>query len=370
MATPDNTIAGFTVDIDPLDGTGTAAARSTLTFTGTNLDRSATVLQSAYTTTSGAQPIRLVPVTAAGGPAGTVGAQLLISYPPIGTGLSQYLHLAPVGDFAISTGGTAPVALRCGLQGTEYLVLQPPGNSYPGDFLRFVAGQPAYVPQLPLPVASPVGQPAGGSGPITDDWTTSWALAMPGGGKPSIVSVGQPPGFALFGQDQVIYPTNSNLLGSADPGQLLSATPDQPLPLLPYGLVTPNSPTTTVSASTVALLESQIIAPLRHAALSGDASGSVLTATGRVTDSTGQTFTTPTGYLVTASASSGAASWESILLGTLLGSAQQQFAFLNPGLPLQQAFRPANSAWSSRTAPSWARWAGTVPAARPPSPTP
>ncbi len=175
LAAADATSAGFTVDIDPLDGTRPQPVRSALTFTGTNLDGTPTVLRSAYTTASGGQAIALVPVTAAG-PAGTVAAQLVITYPPITTGgLPPYMSLAPAGDFVLSTASGQPVALLCGLQGTEYLVMQPRTSSYSGDFLRFVPGQAAFVPQLPLPVASAVGPPAGG-GPLTDDWTMSWAL--------------------------------------------------------------------------------------------------------------------------------------------------------------------------------------------------
>ena len=364
LAAADATSAGFTVDIDPLDGTRPQPVRSALTFTGTNLDGTPTVLQSAYTTASGGQAIALVPVTAAAGAAGTVAAQLVITYPPITTGgLPPYMSLAPAGDFVLSTASGQPVALLCGLQGTEYLVMQPRTSSYSGDFLRFVPGQAAFVPQLPLPVASPVGPPAGG-GPLTDDWTMSWALAMPGapvpsggqapagGAAPSVRAVAQPSGFSLYGLDGLIHPSNPNLLGPAGLGQVLSATPAAPFPLIPYGLVTPGSLSTTIDAATVTMLEAQVVAPLRHAALSADAlpassapassapvspapAAAATTALQAHADVPASTFTTPSGYLVSATASG---NWESILLGTLLETSES-FQLLNPGAAVQQAFQ-------------------------------
>ena len=365
LAAADATSAGFTVDIDPLDGTRPQPVRSALTFTGTNLDGTPTVLQSAYTTASGGQAIALVPVTAAAGPAGTVAAQLVITYPPITTGgLPPYMSLAPACDFVLSTASGQPVALLCGLQGTEYLVMQPRTSSYSGDFLRFVPGQAAFVPQLPLPVASPVGPPVGG-GPLTDDWTMSWALAMPGapvpsggqapagGAAPSVRAVAQPSGFSLYGLDGLIHPSNSNLLGPAGVGQVLSATPAVPFPLIPYGLVTPGSLSTTIDAATVTMLEAQVIAPLRHAALSADAlpaapaapvspapaspapAAAATTALQAHADAPASTFTTPSGYLVSATASG---NWESILLGTLLETSES-FQLLNPDAAVQQAFQ-------------------------------
>ena len=354
LAAADATSAGFTVDIDPLDGTRPQPVRSALTFTGTNLDGTPTVLPSAYTTASGGQAIALVPVTAAAGPAGTVAAQLVITYPPITTGgLPPYMSLAQAGDFALSTASGQPVVLLCGLQGTEYLVMQPRTSSYSGDFLRFVPGQAAFVPQLPLPVASPVGPPAGG-GPLTDDWTTSWALAMPGapvpsggqapagGAAPSVRAVAQPSGFSLYGLDGLIHPSNPNLLGPAGLGQVLSATPAVPFPLIPYGLVTPGSLPTTIDAATVTMLEAQVMAPLRHAALSADAlpaspaPGAAATkALSAHADAPASTFTTPSGYLVSATASG---NWESILLGTLLETSES-FQLLNPDAAVQQAFQ-------------------------------
>ena len=377
LAAADATSAGFTVDIDPLDGTRPQPIRSALTFIGTNLDGTPTVLQSAYTTASGGQAIALVPVTAAAGPAGTVAAQLVITYPPITTGgLPPYMSLAPAGNFVLSTASGQSVALLCGLQGTEYLVMQPRTSSYSGDFLRFVPGQAAFVPQLPLPVASPVGPPAGG-GPLTDDWTMSWALAMPGasvpsGGQapagaaaPSVRVVAQPSGFSLYGLDGLIHPSNPNLLGPAGLGQVLSATPAVPFPLIPYGLVTPGSLSTTIDAATVTMLEAQVIAPLRHAALSADAlpassapassapaspapaspapaspvpAAAATTALQAHADVPASTFTTPSGYLVSATASG---NWESILLGTLLetGGTSESFQLLNPDTAVQQAFQ-------------------------------
>lgn len=345
LATADATSAGFTVDIDPLGSTPPQPARRTLTFTGTNLDGTPTVLQSAYTAASGGQAIALLPVTAAAGPVGTVGAQLVITYPPISAGgLPPYLSLAPAGDFVLSTASGQPVALLCGLQGTEYLVMQPRTASQAGDFLRFVPGQAAFVPQLPLPVASPVGPPAG-EGPLTEDWTMSWALAMPGGSAPSVRVVARPSGFSLYGLDGLIHPSNPNLLGPAGPEQVLSASPTAPFPLIPYGLVTPGSLPTTIDAAAVTMLETQVLAPLRHAALSADAlpaspaPASPAAAGDKApqahADAPASTFTTPSGYLVSAAASG---SWESILLGTLLETSEI-FQLLNPDAAVQQAFQ-------------------------------
>lgn len=365
-----NQTSGFTVTLDPLDS-GARSNRNALLFTGKNSDRSATVLSSYYTTSTGGSAITLTPVFAPG--AGDLPARLVFSYPQIAIVSTQYFTLQPDGDFILSltTGNEPKAQLLCGLQGAEYLVFQPPSNTYGGDRLRFSCGNSAFVPTFPFPISSPVAPPFDPtSSPLNGTWTGSWATIRPPSGEPaSIIAVAQPPGFNLFGQDGVIHSAYANLLGHADPGTMLPASPQSPFPLVPYLDVTPAvngipggdpmfKATTTFSAQQVADFEAQVLGPQRHASIirSEKATKRVVSAHRKMRRHTApatageQTLcpngttqvnvTTPSGYLVTMceDTSTGTATWSKLLLAKLIES-KQELAFLNPVAKLEQAFQ-------------------------------
>ncbi|MGD1066012.1 MAG: hypothetical protein ABR975_04285, partial [Vulcanimicrobiaceae bacterium] len=346
-------ISGFFATFDPLDPSA-VGPRNTLVFLGTNYNGSTTTLNSYYTTAVGGTAITLTPVIAPGA-AGDIPAKLVFAYPPTPISVAQYLALQPSGDFVIGlSGGATSAQVLCGLQGAEYLVVQA------NNRIRFVSGQPAFVPTFPFPISSPVAPPFDPTvSPLTSAWTTSWALVRPPGGAPaSVVAVTQPPGFNLFGQDQTINAHYPNLLGHADPGTLLPADPQQPFPLVPYTGVTPSANGTTFTPAQVVDFEAQVLGPARHAAIVVNEQDSlrVLSAQHRVqrtraltvgstmcpAGSTQVNVTTPSGYLVTLCETDTATTWAQILLAKLLGppeQPEQDLAFVAPDATLEQAFQ-------------------------------
>jgi hypothetical protein len=346
-----NQNSGFAATFDPLDQQA-ASNRNSLVFLGVNINGATTILRSFYGTATGAVAINLLPVIAPA-QAGDVAARLVFAYPPISTAIPDYLTLQPDGDFVIATPGSSAthIELLCGLQGAEYLTVQPKSGTYAGDRLRFFCGQPAYAPTFPFPISSPVGVPFDpAASPLTASWTASWAtIRPPAGAAASIVAVAQPPGFNLFGQDNAIHGAHPNLLGHADPGTLLPADPQQPFPLVPYLGVMPGADGTTFSPQQISDFETQVIGPQRHAALVQQEQGTarVLSARAKLlrrngaVSATGTTLinvTTPSGYLVTLSETGTTTTWAKILLAKLIES-NQELAFLNPDAKLEQAFQ-------------------------------
>lgn len=181
------------------------------------------------------------------------------------------LYLAPVGPFTLSlasppAAGGSPVArLTGGISGSEYFGF----STGSGVAVNFTPGQPAFAPGFPASIAAGGGQPppAQTEGQLNTAATTAYAaIGPPAGGQAWYFA--QPDGGAFFhvratGQqaaaedvpDLVPYLVFLELISS----DVLS--PASGYPLVPYAGASDND------LALVQALESQILSPLRRAAL-------------------------------------------------------------------------------------------------------
>ena len=153
---PPNAVLGFIAQVNEVNPRNQIAdaSRTVFGFDGTGTD---TALASYYRTSVG-KPITLTPVPTGNDPAG-----LVINDGYGTTPIQNGLRLAPVGDFVLAVDGAAPgqpQSLLCGTSGTETIDFLPEiAGTQSGTRLRFVANQPADIPQFPVQAASPVGPP-------------------------------------------------------------------------------------------------------------------------------------------------------------------------------------------------------------------
>ena len=329
----------FRALIDPADplnssqrGAGILPTRTALTFAGNGV-----ALCSSYLTTAGAG-VTLIPVL---GPVETDSnaARLVFSLGITDTGGGQRFQAAPAGDFILAVDGAndgTVEALLCALDGTEHIGFRPRiGGGYPGDRLRFTPYRPTYVPEYPLPAASPVGPPVGATGGLDDRYLTSWVttVAAPQGGG-GFTYVAQPRGAPLYGP-----PAATGLLGPVD--LPIALTDDGPsYPLMPYSGVADNGDPTAMTAAQITGIERGILAPRRRKALATASAGPVaskLAAAGLAAETPPPTATTPAGLLVTLSGGR----WQQVLLGQndKPDGGQLKLCFCNPGSELHQALQ-------------------------------
>jgi hypothetical protein len=330
---------GFRALIDPADplnasqqGRGVLPTRTALTFAGRG-----TTLCSSYVTTAGAG-VALIPVA---GPVETNvnAARLVFCLGITDAGGGQRFQAAPAGDFILAVDGAREgtvEALLCALDGTEHIGFRPRVDTgYPGDRLRFTPYQPAYVPEYPLPSASPVGAPVGATGGLDDRYLTSWVSTVSAPqARGGLSYVAQPRGAPLYGP-----PAAAGLLGPVDPA--IALTDDGPsYPLMPYSGVAAGDEPTALSPAQLTGIERAILAPRRRAELAAGSAGPVaskLAATGADDDVPTTTATTPAGLLVTLSDGR----WQRVLLGQNKGpcGGQLRLCFCNPGTELRQALQ-------------------------------
>jgi hypothetical protein len=255
------------------------------------------------------------------------------------------LYVTPLGDFVVS----APIApsskrsqIMCGLQGNEYISLEPVSEEYEGDRLRFIGSQPSYGYCYPLLQASPVGPPVDLTDQmLKDTFITSWVTvvsAQDDSQKP--VYVAQPKGAPLYGQDQVINPKYKNLLGSMHPGTELSEAVSC-FPMIPYAGVSPGDGQRNFDSSLIGLFERQFLSPIRRAKIgTGKSVPSALGHQPLIIDSVnGFNITTPSGWLVTINDNG---EWAKILLAQLTQPEETQLSFQLSSPELKQAFQTAD----------------------------
>ncbi|MBS5081937.1 MAG: hypothetical protein E7B11_22665 [Clostridiales bacterium] len=103
----------------------------------------------------------------------------------------KHHRLCPEGEFYLyGTEGTKEIALLCGRNGTEYLILQK------GEKIRFLSGQNAHAPAVEGR-AFQVGEDYDANASnLTNAYRTSWIGVSEG------KYVSEPPGFALYGMEQ------------------------------------------------------------------------------------------------------------------------------------------------------------------------
>jgi hypothetical protein len=341
----------FSCVFDPSDVFNRMLARRTLLkFTGQtrtngsskNLkDSQQTSFKSYYRTTTGAK-VTLYPIGSEQAEPSDMVAGLAFAQGRHLDNEKHNIYVTLLGDFAVSAP-TAPSSQRaqimCGLQGNEYISLEPVSKEYAGDRLRFIGSQPSYGYCYPLPQASPVGPPVDLTKQLLDDtFITSWATIVSAQGtsqKP--VYVAQPKGAPLYGQDPVINQAYKNLLGAMHPGIELDEDVSC-FPMIPYAGVSPGDGQFAFDDDLIGLFERQFLSPTRRAKIG--TGKPVPSALGHrpLLGGSGTEFnvTTPSGQLVTINDKG---EWTKILLAQLTHPKESQLYFQDPRPELKQAFQ-------------------------------
>ncbi|MEO9238256.1 MAG: hypothetical protein ABI418_09210, partial [Jatrophihabitantaceae bacterium] len=185
------------------------------------------------------------------------------------------LYLSPIGDYSMTVtvppdAADSPAArLTGGISGSEYFGFSS-GSAIP---VSYTASQPAFAPDFPTGLAAQAEQaragldpPAAESGQLTDVATAAYAaIGPPTGGQAWYFA--QPAGGAFFhirAASSAADSGDADLIPYLVLLELISADVDAPAssyPLVPYSGASGND------LSLVQALESQILSPLRRAAL-------------------------------------------------------------------------------------------------------
>jgi hypothetical protein len=350
---PPNAVLGFTAQVNLVNPRNRIkdATRTVLLFDGTGDD---TALPSFYRTNYGKQ-VALTPVTdGSGEPAG-----LVINDGYVATPQQNGFRLAPVGDFVMAIPGAepnGPYKLLCGLSGTETIDFLPEvAGKQHGTRLRFVANQPANIPQFPLQAASPTGPPIEAKLHLFDDrFETSWVSVVP---PPTVVPLrtdeqplahyaAAPKGAELFGEGTA---APEGLLGPKDPGVGVPAT--VAFPMLPFAGFTSQNGVQDASADQLEQVAREIVSPTRKAEIAH--SKETMTASSEhmslfattAADGDGDALvstTTPTGFITRYGESDGR--WKQLLLAQVAGGSgvTRQMGFTGLDGELQSAFQTSD----------------------------
>ncbi|MHA7777314.1 hypothetical protein [Roseibium sp. M-1] len=339
--------------VTPLNGTPAGAPRSGLWFTGTNIDRSRTLLRSYYRTVNG-DPVTLYPVGLDAIGPGLAAAGFIFSVGQRVSDTTEDFHAGPFGDFVIDTrpgpnGSTAE--LLCGLSGAEFISVLPGTAADAAARLRFFPYKPAYTDVFPPIVASPTGPQTDNRILLKDDYTTSWVAVMPPSSSDATYAA-QPDGAALFGYDPYVWAKQNAVLGHVDPGQKLPGDGSTVFPMVPYAGFAPSGSQLGFDQEKSRDFESMIVGPTRRSKIGLPGGGAVLSARahasgkpcfeGLAASGTGDgntRFTTPSGQIATIDTKSGSADWQEILLGQITTPEASQMAFELPSEELQSAFQ-------------------------------
>ena len=339
--------------IDPLNATPADVPRSGLWFTGTNIDRSRTLLRSHYRTVNG-DVVSLYPVGLdAVGPGLSV-AGFIFS---VGERVSDTIvdfHAGPFGDFVIDTrpgpnGITAE--LLCGLSGAEFISVLPGKSAESAARFRFLPYRPAYTDVFPPIVASPTGPQTDDRILLKSDYTTSWVAVLPPASSEATYAA-QPDGATLFGYDPYVWAKQKAVLGHVDPGQKLPEDGSVVFPMVPYAGFVPSSSQLGFDQEKSRDFETLIVGPTRRSEIGPPSGGAVLSARAHASGKAhfsglaasgatdGETrFTTPSGQIATIDTKSSSADWLEILLGQITTPEPGRMAFQLPTEELQSAFQ-------------------------------
>jgi len=251
------------------------------------------------------------------------------------------LYLAPVGPFAMTIGAppdaeAAPAArLTAGVSGAEYFGF----STATGVPVSFVSGQPALAPNFPPPeVAAAAAETTDGQ--LTAEATTAFAtIGPPSGGQAWYFA--QPDGGAFF---HVRAPDEASSHDEAE-GDEAALLPYLLLLELVTGDIT--APTTAYpftpyaggegnDLALVRALESQILSPMRRAALGAHDGTLFLRAPPTAQDGATVNAVTPQGIL----ANFDGATWNSVVLSPAkTGAVLPQLAFNNPSTDFRSALQ-------------------------------
>lgn len=355
-------LISFSCVFDPSDIFNRTLDRRTLfKFTGQSLinssskdtyEKQRTSLKSYFRTTTGAE-VTLYPVgTEQTKPSDVIAALVFARGRHLGENKLD-TYVTPVGDFVVSAP-TAPSSKRsqimCGLQGNEFISLEPVSEGYEGGRLRFIGCQPSFGYCYPLREASPVGPPVILNGQILDKtFTTSWVTivsAQDASQKP--IYAAQPNGAPLYGQDPIINQKFEHLLGTMHPGTEFSEK--SCFPMIPYAGISKGDGLFTFSSELIGLFERQFLSPTRRAIIgTGKSVPCALDHQPRFLSAmTEFNITTPSGWLVTINEQG---DWVKILLAQLIPQSkesqhskngQTELSFAYPCPKLKQVFQTAD----------------------------
>jgi hypothetical protein len=339
--------------IEPVNGTPASMLRSGLWFTGTNIDRSRTLLRSCYRTVNG-DPVTLYPVGQDALGPGLAAAGFIFSVGERVSESAEDFHAGPFGDFVIDApagpnGTTAE--LLCGLSGAEFVSVLPGTSADSAARLRFFPYKPAFTDVFPPVVASPTGPQTDNRTLLKSDYTTSWSAIMPPSSGQATYAA-QPDGAALFGYDPYVWAKQNAVLGHVDPGQKLPSDGSTVFPMVPYAGFTPSDTPSGFDQKKSRDFEIMIVGPTRRAEIGPPSGGAVLSARAHASGKphfrglaasgakAGETrFTTPSGQIATIDTASGSADWLEILLGQITTPEASRMAFKLPSEELQAAFQ-------------------------------
>ena len=339
---PPNAVLGFIAQVNEVNPRNQIAdaSRTLFAFDGTGTD---TALASYYRTSVG-KPITLTPVPTGNDPAG-----LIINDGYGTTPIQNGLRLAPVGDFVLAVDGAAPgqpQSVLCGTSGTETIDFLPEiAGTQSGSRLRFVANQPADIPQFPVQAASPVGPPVeAGVQLFGNRFQTSWVALVPPPSDPGRLGhySAAPEGAELFGET----PKGTGLLEPKDPGLGLPGTTT--FPMMPLAGFTAGQGDQDVTADQLVQVSREIVSPTRRAAIAAgevthasSAAVSLFADAARVAAASAGLIatTTPTGFITRYGENDGL--WKQLLLAQVEtnGTVTRQLGFTGLNQKLQSAFQ-------------------------------
>jgi hypothetical protein len=334
----------FDVAVDPSDPTNSRSAdRTYFAFGGDGK----TKVVSGYRTVYG-DVVNLVPITQPA--SGEIAARLVLAVGNPDTPNPPEFALGPEGDFIMTLDGPKDghsSVLLCGLTATETLTFTagPSANPASGDRLRFNSRAGAFALAYPPVQASPVGPPFDPTRPTMDEsYRTSWAILLnPPAASPSVHYSAQPKGSEMFGFDDVVSKSNAGLLGSVDPGYLLTSA--APFPLIPYALADLAGSSVSFDAAAVAGVEQFAVAPKRRTVIGAPANSQThpptrMSRLAATTNGGTMPATTPSGLVAQLETASG--KLDSVLLGVnyaATDSGPMWMLFTDPPPKLQQALQ-------------------------------
>ncbi|WP_259065283.1 hypothetical protein HDF24_01170 [Mucilaginibacter sp. X4EP1] len=173
-------------------------------------------------------------------------------------------YLLMQGGFFASTPNTKPVNLLCGLSGVETISVNPRNDNYPGDFLLFITGQPAYAPLFPFPD----NQTFTNNPLLTDDYLSAWVSVVSSTGPSNIAQntvpiryYSQPAGASLYAVTDITDKTTTPFLGFYEPVTAALEVSNAPVyfPLAFYGSFIKAA----TAGGDIALFENKILSPWR-----------------------------------------------------------------------------------------------------------
>lgn len=289
----------------------------------------------------------------------TAGATLRLT-PQSGAGFSlarkpgaapQTAYLTPAGRYLVATlpktkAGAPiaddPLALMCGLFGSEFLLIAQ------SDLLDFQGERPGFAAHYPPEMH--IARAWDARGPLSDVYTTNWVQVIKGANSDKTFPGTIKQSFCAQAVDTVYFqsaPTGTEpfpIAVGARIADLSDAAAGQVLPLAPYGDVyfsdrTIDNPNPAVSADALTSFETAVLSPARFAAIAADRClGPLFFDMATLEPLSGGYVQTPQGLLVglnsgAMTSATPAGSWQQLLLARSPQRPEQWLRFLHGTTP-------------------------------------